>query len=273
MREELKDNPTGAASGEENQAENGHDDYLLAPSASQPEEMFSWKDEIAGNCRLWIENLREMPNVSVTDDEPDLYSFYEQLCILRSEFRKNSRRSHETFSQFGDHLQEFQTVLGSLSQRLDILSQERDSTEILARQRVLLRMVEIFERLRWFGKKLEEIRTVPREATEGFMPVFRERIKRLFAGRQKVRSGILDSISEGFFLALAHFEEFLAGEGVARIKATGTAFDPSVMIAVGTVETDAFPPNTVWEEISGGYLYGEHVLKLAKVTVTKRKEP
>jgi molecular chaperone GrpE (heat shock protein) len=44
------------------------------------------------------------------------------------------------------------------------------------------------------------------------------------------------------------------------------------MIAVGTVETDAFPPNTVWEEISGGYLYGEHVLKLAKVTVTKRKE-
>ncbi len=273
MCEELKDNPAGGGAGEENQAENGHDDDLFVSPESQPEEMFPWKDEIAGNCRLWIENLKDLPDVSVTEEEPDLYSFYEELCVLRSEFRKNSRRSHETFSRFGDHLQEFQAVLGALSQRLDILSQERNSTEILARQKALLRMVEIFERLRWFGKKLEEIRTVSRQATEGFMPVFRERIKWLFAGRQKAESGILDSISEGFFLTLSHFEEFLAGEGVARIKATGTAFDPSVMIAVGTVETDVCPPNTVWEEIAGGYLYGEHVLKLAKVTVTKRKEP
>jgi molecular chaperone GrpE len=272
MREKIKDNHAGDDDGEENRPENGYDDYLLVPSANHSEEMFPWKDEITENCRLWIENLQEMPNVSITKEEPDLYSFYEQLCILRSEFRKNSRRSHETFSQFGDHLQEFQVVLETLSQRLDILSQEQDSTEILARQKVLLQMVEIFERLRWFGKKLEEITTVPQQATEGFMLVFREGIKRLFAGSQKTRSGILDSVTEGFSLTLAHFEEFLAGEGIARIKATGTAFDPSVMIAVGTVETDACPPNTVWEEISGGYLYGENVLKLAKVIVTKRKD-
>ena len=44
------------------------------------------------------------------------------------------------------------------------------------------------------------------------------------------------------------------------------------MTALGTVETDAYPPNTVFEEISGGYRYGKHILKLAKVTVTKRKE-
>jgi molecular chaperone GrpE (heat shock protein) len=38
------------------------------------------------------------------------------------------------------------------------------------------------------------------------------------------------------------------------------------------VETDDVPPDVVYEEISGGYLYGERILKLAKVTVTKRKE-
>lgn len=271
MCEELKDNPAGDAGEEENRAENRHD--VLAPSASQPEEMFPWEDEIVGNCRLWIENLKDLPDVFVTEEEPDLYSFYEQLCVLRSEFRKNSRRSHETFSQFGNHLQEFQAVLASLSQRLDTLSQERDSTEILARQRVLVQMVELFERLRWLGKKLEEIPATPRHATEVFMPVFWKRIKRFFAGKQKAPGGTTDSLREGFSLILAHFEEFLSSEGVSRIIATGTAFDPTVMIAVGTVETDACPPNTVFEEISGGYLYGKHVLKLAKVTVTKRKEP
>ena len=271
MCEELKDNTAGDANEEENRAENGPD--VLAPSASQPEEMFPWKDEIAENCRLWIENLKDLPAVSVTEEEPDLYSFYEQLCVLRSEFRKNSRRSHETFSRFGDHLQEFQAVLDVLAQRLETLAKEQDSTEFLARQGLLVQMVELFERLRWFGKKLEETRATPRHATEVSMPVFWKRTKRFFTGTQKAPGGITDSFGEGFSLTLAHFEEFLSSEGVSRIMAAGTTFDPTVMIAVGTVETDDCPPNTVFEEISGGYLYGKHVLKLAKVTVTKRKEP
>ena len=104
------------------------------------------------------------------------------------------------------------------------------------------------------------------------MPDFWKRIKRFFAGRQKAPGGIPESLREGFSLTLSHFEEFLSSERVSRIKTTGTAFDPAVMIALGTVETDDCPPNTVCEEISGGYRYGEHVLKLAKVTVAKRKE-
>jgi molecular chaperone GrpE (heat shock protein) len=80
------------------------------------------------------------------------------------------------------------------------------------------------------------------------------------------------SVIDGFFLTMSHFDEFLAGVGVRRTATTGAPFDPSVMIAVGAVATDACPPHTVVEEISGGYLYGDHVLKLAKVTVSKQKE-
>ena len=262
MCEELKDNPAGG--GGEKIGKGGREEFS--------EEVFPWKDEILGNCRLWIENLRELPDVSITKEEPDLYSFYEQLCVLKSEFRKNSRRSHETFSRFGDHLQEFQAVIENFSQRLEMLAKEQDSTVLLARQGILVQIVELFERLRWFGKKLDETRSTPRQAAKVFTPVFWKRIKRFFAGMQKAPGGIADSFREGFSLTLAHFEEFLSSEGVNRIVATGTAFDPTVMIAVGSVETDACPPNIVFEEISGGYLYGKHVLKLAKVTVTKRKE-
>jgi molecular chaperone GrpE len=275
MCEELKINPSGGAGEAKNQAENVQDDHLLAPPASheQREETFSWKDEIAGNFRLWIENLEKMPSVSVRSEEPDLYSFYEQLCILRSEFRKNSRRSHETFNQFAEHLEEFQVVIDSLAKRLERIGTEQDSTEFLARQGLFVQMVELFERLWWLGEKLKENGATSQRDRTVFGLNFLERIKGLFAGRQKPPGGIPDSIREGYFLILSHFEEFLTSEGVTRIKATGMAFDPTVMIALGTVETDACPPNTIFEEISGGYRYGEHILKLAKVTVTKRKEP
>ena len=119
------------------------------------DEIPLWKKSILDNCRLWLSNLQEIPDISgVEENEPDLYSFYEQLCVLRNEFRKNSRRSHELFSSFGEHLEEFQGVLDSLMQRTDRLSQNQDSSEILARQGLLLQMVELYERLRLFGGKL-----------------------------------------------------------------------------------------------------------------------
>ncbi|MEK7827443.1 MAG: nucleotide exchange factor GrpE [Thermodesulfobacteriota bacterium] len=80
------------------------------------------------------------------------------------------------------------------------------------------------------------------------------------------------NVIDGFFLTMSHFDEFLARVGVRCTTTIGAPFDPSVMIAVGAVDTDACPPHTVVEEISAGYLYGDHVLKLAKVTVSKQKE-
>jgi molecular chaperone GrpE (heat shock protein) len=43
------------------------------------------------------------------------------------------------------------------------------------------------------------------------------------------------------------------------------------MQALAVVETDTALPDTVIEEIEGGYLYGEQVLKLARVTVAKER--
>jgi len=233
------------------------------------DEKHLWKKNILDNCRLWLSNLQENPDISeVEENEPDLYSFYEQLCVLRNEFRKNSRRSHELFSSFGEHLEEFQGVLDSLMQRTDRLAQNRDSSEILARQGLLLQMVELYERLMLFSGKLEKC--VPADDASQSL---RERIKGVFAvRRQAPAAGISASIRDGFFLTLSHFEGFLTSEGVSRIQAVGAPFDPAIMMAVGTVETDDCPPDIVHEEISGGYLYEGRVLKLAKVNVTKRKE-
>jgi len=121
-------------------------------------------DEILDNCRSWLENIQVEPILAETEEQPDLHSFYEELCVLRSEFRKNSRRSHETFFQFGEHLGEFQGIMKSMGQRLDNLSKEQESAEALARQEILLQIAEIHERLRRFDEKLREMNSpLPRE--------------------------------------------------------------------------------------------------------------
>ena len=234
------------------------------------EEIPPWKQDIMDNCRLWLSCLREAPDVSgVEENDPDLYSFYEELCVLRNEFRKNARRSHELFSRFGEQLEEFQGVLDSQMRRTERLSQNQDSTEILARQELLLQMAELYERLRIFGEKLKGL-GIP-EATK---PSLRARIEGIFAGRPPAPAagGVPQNLRDGFSLTLSHFQGFLAAAGVSRIEAAGEPFDPAVMVAVGTLETDDYPPDFVCEEISGGYLYRERVLTLAKVVVAKRKE-
>lgn len=272
------------------------DNIAIEPAAAP-----HWQDKILDNCLDWLENLQEEPVLTEAEEQPDLYSFYEELCVLRSEFRKNSRRSHETFLQFGEHLGNFQGVMTSLAQRLDNLTKEQESTEAIARQGILLQIVEIHERMRRFDEKLKEMNAPPPPAAA--RPGLWERILGFLGtpcgkmspnpgdmGAQKERNKHVDqadrqakwdirghdaascSLIEGFFLTMSHFDEFLARAGVSRTPTAGFPFDPSVMMAVGAVATDACPPHTVVEEISGGYLYGDHVLKLAKVTVSKQKE-
>lgn len=272
------------------------DDSGVEPAATSP-----WQDEILDHCLSWLEDLQEEPVITETEEQPDLYSFYEELCVLRNEFRKNSRRSHETFLQFGEHLGDFKGVMTSLAQRLENLNKEQANTEFLARQGILLQIVEIHERMRRLDEKMKEINAPPPRGhlaprcPQAARPGLWERM--LGRGKdkrkdQKKQTGQVHqadrqakqdmwehnaapcphSVMDGFFLTMSHFDEFLARAGVRRTPTTGSPFDPAVMIAVGAVATDTCPPHTVVEEISGGYLYGEHVLKLAKVTISKQKE-
>ncbi len=248
----------------------------------------SWRDDILDNCLRWLDDLQETPLLVETEEQPDLYSFYEELCVLRNEFKKNSRRSHETFLKFGEHLGEFDGVMASLAQRLENSARDQENMEFLARQQLLLQIVEIHERMRRFEEKLREIKSPPRapeaarpglwarmlgrDAPEGGKGKRKDRKKQREQTERQVTQDIPANVIDGFFLTMSHFDEFLVIAGVRRTATAGAPFDPSVMMAVGVVATDACLPNTVVEEISSGYLYGNNVLKLAKVTVSKQKE-
>ncbi|HLK60296.1 MAG TPA: nucleotide exchange factor GrpE [Chthonomonadaceae bacterium] len=57
--------------------------------------------------------------------------------------------------------------------------------------------------------------------------------------------------------------------GVTPIEAVGKEFDPNFHEAIGHMETDDYPPNTVAEEVQRGYLIHDRVLRPTLVKVAQ----
>ena len=74
------------------------------------------------------------------------------------------------------------------------------------------------------------------------------------------------ALAEGVDLTLTRLRDSLAGYGVHRMDAGG-AFDPNLHEAVATVESGDLPEGHIVDEVSRGYLWGDIVLRAARVRV------
>lgn len=73
----------------------------------------------------------------------------------------------------------------------------------------------------------------------------------------------------GIEMIQKQFQEFLKKYKIEEIKTVGEQFDPNLHEAVAHEEKDGFEADTVFEEVSPGYLLDEKVLLPAKVKVAK----
>ncbi len=71
---------------------------------------------------------------------------------------------------------------------------------------------------------------------------------------------------KGLQLSISSFEKGLEEEGVTRIETKGKEFDPMIMEAVTTQESEK-EKGKVLEEIRAGYMYCETILRVAQVIV------
>ena len=76
-------------------------------------------------------------------------------------------------------------------------------------------------------------------------------------------------LKQGVELTLKQFHTVLEKHGVTKMKAVGEKFDPRFHEVMFQEETDQFPDETVMEELQGGYLLNERVLRPALVKVAK----
>lgn len=78
-----------------------------------------------------------------------------------------------------------------------------------------------------------------------------------------------DSLNEGLKLIYKKFTKVLNELGVEQIKAVGETFNPDLHHAIIAREEEGIEPNTVIEEFEKGYKLKDHVIRYAKVVVSK----
>ena len=218
--------------------------------------MEDWKREIAAQFQEWLNRLDEEKAADAESPEarsPDLYSFFEALCVLRSDVRKSTRRSHETFVRFGETLEGFEETLQSLAERLTEERQQRGRLEHTERREFLAPFAEMLERLNRLENRLERPPDVG-----------------LLSARRKWAEA-WSSLRQGFVLLREHFELLLREEGILPMETVGQPFDPTKMKAVAVEENDTLAHNTVVEELAAGYFHKGDVLKFAEVKISVRK--
>ena len=121
-------------------------------------------------------------------------------------------------------------------------------------------------RKRSLREKEDAIRFANDRLLKEMIPILDNRERAVeHAGEESGGEGLL----EGVDLTLNMFRKVLEAFGVKPIAAIGEAFDPSLHQAMGNVETDDYPPNTVSAEFQKGYLLHDRLLRPSLVMVAK----
>ena len=213
-----------------------------------------WRRVIEEQCRSWLDSLEGglPPEAGAELESPDMYSFYAELCAVRHEFRKQSRRTTDSLSRFGGLLDEFEGVFERLLARLERADEsERQAADMESRRDLYLPLVDVYDRLRRLGNRLND----PPPAG-------------LFGGR---RRRAWEGVREGMAILREHFAALLRQAGVEELVAVDQIFDPRSMKVVEVEETDRVPEGVVLAELAAGYLYQGRVLRLAEVKVAGKK--
>ncbi|MBT8338542.1 MAG: nucleotide exchange factor GrpE [Desulfatitalea sp.] len=218
--------------------------------------MDNWQQELRQRFELWLDRLDAAPppeNEHSAIETPDLYAFYEALCILGSDVRKGTRRSHDTLVRFGETLHRFEQHLEVVGERLSRQEQDRSRADDDRQRAFLIPYAEMLERLVRLEARLDH---PPRPGW-------------LNAGRQWTDAW--QNFHQGFTLLREHFEALLNQSGIVKMNTIGEVFDPTRMKAVVVEERNHCEHNTVTEELSAGFLLKGEVIKFAEVKIAVKK--
>jgi len=234
-------------------------DDLAVPGETLTTGLADWKDALRQDFEAWLASLDEIPEADeasdeLADDQPDLYSFYEQLAAANAESRKANRRTAEAFSQWSETLARFESSLAPLRETTAQLAAAQPKEEGMSRAHCLM-LVELLDRMHRQARAFQS----PPPAK-----------KTWWGGRSDTAwRRAWESQRQALDILVSHVEGLLKNQGVTRIDTAGQPFDPAVMMAVAAEPDATRPPQTVLEELAAGYrLHGE-VLRVAQVKVTR----
>ena len=90
----------------------------------------------------------------------------------------------------------------------------------------------------------------------------------IMARKASEKSDKIDQIRQGLTMIIDQYLKAFEESGVKRIETVGTPFDPTIHEAVAREASDEVPEGIILKEWSGGYRFGERLLRPAKVVVS-----
>lgn len=138
-----------------------------------------------------------------------------------------------------------------------------------ARQRYL-RLAADFENFkkRTRQDQLEMIQHASSELISRLLPVLDD----LRSALDHKPAGVDPAWAKGIELGVRKLEEVMATHGLEPIESVGAAFDPRFHEAIGHVESDEHPEDTVVSELRRGYRIRDRVVRPSLVRVSRRPE-
>ncbi|MEO0076967.1 MAG: nucleotide exchange factor GrpE [candidate division WOR-3 bacterium] len=150
---------------------------------------------------------------------------------------------------------------------------EKVKAEAKANFENYLRAVAEFENFRKRKEKeFEEFRCYANENLMIELIPILENFERALAHANNDNENNLNNLKTGLEIVYRQLKATLAKFGLNEFSCLGQEFDPKTCEAVGFVETDEKPANTVIEQINKGYSYQNKVIQPARVIIAKPKE-
>lgn len=90
----------------------------------------------------------------------------------------------------------------------------------------------------------------------------------MMARQAAEKSDKIEQIRQGLSMIIDQYLKAFEESGVSRVKTVGEPFDPTLHEAVAREASDEVPEGIILKEWTGGYRFGERLLRPAKVVVS-----
>jgi len=189
----------------------------------------------------------------ISAEQPDLSTLLSEMAGLRSEVKAESRHFKTTLDTLDNALTTVQTANKALADELAAHSERLQQMRSETLRVLLLDIVDIYDRLSaGFG------------VLQNYHPV-----SSLFNHSKKQDIRFIKSFKEGQSITLKRFEQLLQRHNVSSIDCIGKLLDPRTMSAVEIDHDPKLDNGIVIDELRKGFLFENHVLRLAEVKVNK----
>jgi molecular chaperone GrpE len=190
---------------------------------------------------------------TLSAEQPDLSTLLSEMAVLRSEVKAESRHFKTTLDTLSDALTTVQTANQALAVELSAHSEQLQQMRSETLRMLLLDIVDIYDRLTGgFG------------VLQNYQPV-----SSLFNHSKKQDIRFIKSFKDGQSITLKRFEQLLQRHNVSPIDCIGKLLDPRTMSAVEIDHDPKLDNGIVIDELRKGFLFENHVLRLAEVKVNK----